>query len=77
MESREDAQKVLDAFHSGEAEIIGRHPQGFPVVRVPSVTGTNVNEAAGFPAQPTNVFVIKGTSSPSVFPTNPNWKPKR
>lgn len=68
-----DAQAVLDAFHSGDATIIGTTSQGFPVVRYGGVTGTNVNVSAGFPKQPTNVFIIKGTASPSVVPANPNW----
>ena len=68
-----DAQKVLDAFHSGAAKIIGKTSQGFPVVRYLGVTGTNVNVSAGFPNQPTNVFIIKGTTSTSVVPANPNW----
>lgn len=67
-----DAQAVLDAFHSGAATIIGTK-DGFPVVRYDGVTGTNVNKGAGFPKQPTNIFVIKGTTSPSVVPINPNW----
>lgn len=73
MESIVDAQKVLDAYLSGETVIIGKSVQGFPVVRYNSVSGTNVNIGAGFPNQPTNVFIIKGTASPSVVPTNPNW----
>ena len=68
-----DAQSVLDAFHSGDATIIGTTSQGFPVVRYGGVTGTNVNVSAGFPNQPTNVFIIKGTASPSVVPANPKW----
>ena len=74
-DSKADAQAVLDAYHSGTATIIGKSSQGFPVVRYEGVTGTNVNLGAGFSNQPTNVFFIKGTASPSVVPTNPNWKP--
>jgi hypothetical protein len=75
LNNKADAQAVLDAYHSGSATILGKSSQGFPVVRVDSVTGTNVNVASGFPNQPTNVFIIKGTTSPSIVPTNPNWKP--
>ena len=75
LNSKADAQAVLDAYHSGSATILGKSSQGFPIVRVDSVTGTNVNVASGFPNQPTNVFIIKGTTSPSIVPTNPNWKP--
>jgi hypothetical protein len=70
-----DAQKMLDAYHSGTATILGKSPGGFPIVRFEGVTGINVNVGAGFPSQPTNVFIIKGTASPSVVPTNPTWRP--
>ena len=76
LNSIDDAQAVLDAYRSGSATILGRHPQGFPVIRVEGITGTNVNIGAGITNQPTNVFMIKGTASPSVVPINPNWKPK-
>jgi hypothetical protein len=72
--SADDAQRVLDAFHSRSAEILGVKGSDI-VVRVPEVTGFNVNPGAGFPNQATNVFFIKGTSSPSVVPHNPEWKP--
>ena len=75
MASRQDAQKVLDAYHSGNATIIGRHAQGHPIVKFEGVTGTNINKGANITNQPTNVFMIKGTNSPSIVPINPNWKP--
>lgn len=65
-----DAQKVLDAYHSGDAVILGKNSQGFPVVRVDGVTGTNVNIGAGINSQPTSVFIIKGTKSPSIVPAS-------
>jgi hypothetical protein len=74
MESMEDAQKVLDAYHSEQSVILGRSSQGFPIIRVDSVTGTNVNLGAGITAQPTNMFMIKGTASPSVVPVSPTPK---
>jgi hypothetical protein len=74
--SVDDAQAVLDAYHSGSATILGKSPQGFPIVRFDGITGTNVNVGAGIRDQATNVFMIKGTSRPSVVPTNPFWKPK-
>ncbi|MCU1768583.1 DUF637 domain-containing protein [Pseudomonas protegens] len=74
MSNAADAQKVLDAYRSGNAVILGKNAHGFPVVRVDGVTGTNVNIGAGIKAQPTNVFVIKGTTSPSIVPTSPNPK---
>ena len=69
----QDAQAVLDALHSGNAVLLGYSRQGFPIVRVDSVVGTNVNLGAGIVSQPTNVFMIKGTAHPSVVPMNPNW----
>ncbi|MFJ2456843.1 DUF637 domain-containing protein, partial [Pseudomonas protegens] len=74
MSNAADAQKVLDAYRSGNAVILGKNAHGFPVVRVDGVTGTNVNIGAGIKSQPTNVFVIKGTTSPSIVPTSPNPK---
>jgi hypothetical protein len=76
MNSLEDAQSVLDAVHSGKATLVEINKAGFPVYRVDGVTGTNVNAGAGITDQPTNVFIIKGTKSPSVVPTNPNYKSK-
>ena len=72
LNSISDAQAVLDAFHSGRAKILGKNAQGFPIVKVDGVVGTNVNIGAKIPNQPTSVFMIKGTASPSVVPTNPN-----
>ncbi|MCY1535722.1 hypothetical protein D9M68_711380 [compost metagenome] len=65
------AQRVLDAYHSGSATILGKSSQGFPVVRFEGVTGVNVNKGAGYSAQLTNVFLIKGTKSPSIVPVSP------
>lgn len=75
MNSVADAQSVLDAVHSGKATLLGTNKAGFPVYRFNGVTGTNVNAGAGITGQSTNVFIIKGTTSPSVVPTNPFWKP--
>lgn len=68
----DDAQRVLDDFHSGSATVLGVKRNDI-VVRTNSVTGFNHNPGAGFPNQPTNVFFIKGSSSPSVVPYNPTW----
>lgn len=46
------------------------------MVKFEGVTGTNVNLGIGITDQATNVFIIKGTKSPSIVPTNPNWSPK-
>jgi len=75
LNSMNDAQAVLDAYHSGGATILGKNAQGFPIVRIDGITGTNVNIGAGIQNQATNVFIIKGTVKPSVVPTNPFWKP--
>jgi hypothetical protein len=44
--SADDAQRVLDAFHGGTAEVLGVKGNDI-VVRVPGVTGYNVNPGAG------------------------------
>ncbi|AXE37443.1 polymorphic toxin type 50 domain-containing protein [Acidipropionibacterium virtanenii] len=72
--SAEDAQDVLDAFHNGDAQVLGVKGNDI-VVRVNSVTGFNQNPRLGYIDQPTHVFFIKGTKSPSVVPYNPRWKP--
>lgn len=71
--SATDAQRVLDDFHSGHATVLGLKRNGDIVVRTNSVTGFNHNPRSGYPNQPTNVFFIKGTSSPSVVPYTPGW----
>jgi RHS repeat-associated protein len=70
-----DAQGVLNAYHNGTTTVLGYTSQGFPVVRHESIVGTNVNVGAGYPAQPTDVFMIKGTVNPSIVPMSPKWKP--
>lgn len=59
---------------TGPAQVLGVKGNDI-VVRVPNVTGLNHNPGAGFPNQATNVFFIKGSSSPSVVPYNPAWTP--
>ena len=66
---------MLDAYHAGQVKVIGENAQGFPVVKFEGVTGTNVNLGVGIIDQATNVF-IKGTKSPRIVPTNPNWSQK-
>lgn len=75
LNSVDDAQSVLNAVHSGKATFLGTSKAGHQVYRFNGVTGTNVNLGAGITGQPTNVFMIKGTTSPSVVPTSPLWKP--
>jgi hypothetical protein len=69
--SPEDAQAVLDGFHSGDAEVMGLTRTGNIRIRFNGVTGFNNNPAAGFLDQPTNIFMIKGTKSVSVVPISP------
>ncbi|MEK7411770.1 MAG: RHS repeat-associated core domain-containing protein, partial [Planctomycetota bacterium] len=77
LNSLTDAQSVLDALKNGSATVLGRTRNGHLLVRVDEVTGYNTNVAAGFVNQPTNVFIVKGTTSPSVVPTSPTAKPAR
>ena len=73
--SMDDAHAVLNAVHLGEATYLGTSKAGYQVYRFGGVTGTNVNIGAGIIAQPTNVFMIKGTINPSIVPTTPLWTP--
>jgi RHS repeat-associated protein len=73
-DSAGDAQRVLDDFHSGAADVIGAKG-GFVVGRDSNVSGFNHNPRAGYTDQPTDVSFIKGTSSVSVVPANPTWTP--
>lgn len=66
------AQSVLNAYNAGSATIVGRSSSGFPLVRLNSITGYHVNFRYGIEGQPTNVFMIKGTKSPSVVPVSPS-----
>lgn len=69
------AQNVLDAFHDGSGQILGVTRNGHIVLQVPSITGFNNNPLNGYVDQVTDVFFIKGSSSPSVVPANPGWTP--
>jgi RHS repeat-associated protein len=75
LDNIDDAKRVLDAVHSGEAVFLGVNKAGNPVFRFSGVTGTNVNLGVGVTGQKTNLFMIKGTSSPSVVPISPAWIP--
>ncbi|MFJ5288967.1 polymorphic toxin-type HINT domain-containing protein [Streptomyces sp. NPDC088348] len=69
--SEGDAQAVLDAYHSGTAQVMGITKTGNIQIRVPSVVGYDNNPAMNRLGVPTNIFMIKGTKSPSVVPMNP------
>ncbi len=74
--TQNEAQAVLDAFHSGTGTILGKGTNNSPIIKVDTVTGFNNNPGAGFLDQATNVFMIKGTTGKvSVVPINPAWKP--
>jgi len=73
--SLDDARQVLADYHSGRATVLGMTRNGDIVIRTDSVTGYNNNPGTGHLNQSTNVFIIKGTSSPSVVPANPYWRP--
>jgi len=75
VESISDAQAVLSAYHSGDAKVVARTREGNLVVNYKGVTGYNVNRGAGYPNQPTNNFMIKGTKNPNVVPTQPAPSP--
>ncbi|MDC0435017.1 hypothetical protein OAM69_05180 [bacterium] len=78
MRSMDDAQKVFSDFRTGRTPVVGKTPgSGNPVVRNNDVIGVNVYNKSESGAtltveQDTNLFMIKGTSSPSVVPINPN-----
>jgi hypothetical protein len=72
LRSHDDAQKILDDFHNGSAIVLGKTKQGHILVKHPGVVGYNNNPASGYTNQTTNVFLIKGSSSPSVVPTSPS-----
>ena len=72
--SGDDAQKVLDAVHDGSATIMGRTKHGDLLVKFDGVTGYNNNPVKGYVDQATNVFIVKGTKSPSVVPASPTMK---
>ncbi len=66
------AQDVLNAYQQGAATIVGRGSDGGHIVIYNGATGYNNNPRAGYVDQPTNVFWIKGTNSPSVVPLAPS-----
>lgn len=71
-----DAQKVLDAYHTGNYRLISENvAKNTVVIEVKGVTGTYVNTGNpnGLPDLylPTNKFMIQSLSSPKVVPVNP------
>lgn len=72
LNSRKDAQRILDDFHSGKSMIIGRHSGG-PIVRNESVVGFDMNQRRERLHSPTNNFWIKGETKVSIVPFNPDY----
>jgi hypothetical protein len=66
-----EAQKVLDAFRNGSAQVLSTGNNGQVKIRYKGAEGYNNNRGAGYPDQPTDIYIIKGTSSVSVVPTTP------
>ena len=53
---------------------MGRTKHGDLLVKFDGVTGYNNNPVKGYVDQATNVFIVKGTKSPSVVPASPTMK---
>ncbi len=72
--TKADAQSVLDAVNAGRGTFLGKTKLGNDVFRVEGMPGGfNHNPSAGFLHQPTDVFIVKGTTKVSVVPTSPTW----
>ncbi|WP_198946534.1 RHS repeat-associated core domain-containing protein, partial [Pseudofrankia asymbiotica] len=71
LNSTDDARKVLNAFHDGSAKILDVTSNDHIIIRYDGVTGFNMNPSVGYFNQPTNIFMIKGSTHPSVVPTSP------
>jgi 3-oxoacyl-[acyl-carrier-protein] synthase-3 len=71
------AEATSDLAARAAGELVGGHTQLHQVIAehqgVPSVTAFNNNPRTGYLDQSTNIFMIKGTRSPSVVPINPHW----
>lgn len=77
LNSLEDAQKVLNAYNSGNYRLISENPkQSTVVIEVKTVSGTyiNVGNPNGLPDvnKPTSIFMIQSSSSPKIVPVNPD-----
>jgi hypothetical protein len=75
LRSLDEAQEILDAVLAGRATILGRYRHDQILVEYTGVTGHNVNLGVGITDQPTNRFLIKGKSSPSIVATSPQARP--
>ncbi|MEQ8842198.1 MAG: hypothetical protein RIB98_14540 [Acidimicrobiales bacterium] len=69
-----DAQRVLDAVHDRSADVLCITRNQDLLVRYDGVTGIHRSmPESGLEIAETNMFLIKGTSIPSVVPTRP-WR---
>jgi hypothetical protein len=71
----DEAQKVLDAYHNGSATVLGTMKNGAVLVQFAGVTGYNNNVKMNVANEPTNRFMIKGTTAVSVVPVSPTATP--
>ncbi|MDX9723791.1 MAG: hypothetical protein RBU37_23785 [Myxococcota bacterium] len=77
LRSLEEAQQVLDAYNSGNYELIDENPSQATVrIRVAGIEGRyiNVGNPNGLPDLdlPTQNFMIQSSQSPKVVPINPD-----
>ena len=77
LNSLDDAQKVLDAYNSGNYRLISENAkQSTVVIEVKGITGRYINTGNpnGLPDvnKPTNIFIIQSSRWPKIVPVNPN-----
>lgn len=71
VDSLDDAQQVLDAYHGGRGTVLETiADQNRVIFRYEGVTGTYVNAKHGI-SEASNVFMIKGNGTATVVPVNP------
>ncbi len=73
-ENVEEAQKVLDAYHSGKTTVLQVLEDNKVIVKFEGATGYYHNEAmilAGKPREATHIFEIVGTKQAKIVPKNP------
>lgn len=72
MNSLDDAQAVLDAYHGGKGTVLKTVAgENRVIFRYNGVSGTYVNELHGVAGEASNVFMIKGQGTATVVPVNP------
>jgi len=75
--SVDDAQDVLLAIQNKSAKILGKTKEGHFLIQYRGGKGFNNNHRAGYVDQPTDKYLVKGTTahSASVVPTSPTRAP--